>query len=102
MESFPKAPRKLVNPVWQALTTPLDDEADAPLALPANDNNKQALKRLQDAVSARTAELGLPDGVLASRKHLESYLESGQWPPALAGWRREQLEPVLAPLLPAA
>lgn len=102
MEGFPKAPRKLLTPVWDALTTPLEDEAEAPLALPGTDSNKQALKRLQDAVSARTAELGLPDGVLASRKHLESYLESGQWPPALAGWRRAQLEPVLAPLLPAA
>ncbi|MDY0954159.1 ribonuclease D [Stenotrophomonas rhizophila] len=102
MEGFPKAPRKLLTPVWEALTTPLDDEADAPLALPGTDSNKQALKRLQDAVSARTAELGLPDGVLASRKHLESYLESRQWPPALAGWRRAQLEPVLAPLLPTA
>ena len=62
MEGFPKAPRKLLTPVWEALTTPLDDEADAPLALPGTDSNKQALKRLQDAVSARTAELGLPDG----------------------------------------
>ena len=102
MEGFPKAPRKLAAQVWEALETPLHDEAEAPLALPANDANKQALKRLQDAVAARTAELGLPDGVLASRKHLESYLESGQWPPALAGWRQAVLEPVLAPLLPAA
>lgn len=100
MEGFPKAPRKLLAPVWEALTTPLDDEADAPLALPGTDSNKQALKRLQDAVSARTAELGLPDGVLASRKHLESYLESRQWPTALAGWRQAQLEPILSALLP--
>lgn len=101
MEGFPKAPRKLAAQVWEALETPLHDEAEAPLALPANDANKQALKRLQDAVSARTAELGLPDGVLASRKHLESYLESRAWPQALAGWRQAVLEPVLAPLLPA-
>ena len=72
----------------------------APLALPANDANKQALKRLQDAVSARTAELGLPDGVLASRKHLESYLGSRTWPAPLAGWRQQVLEPKLQPLLP--
>jgi len=72
------------------------------LALPATDANKQALKRLQDAVSARSAELGLPDGVLASRKHLESYIERRQWPTALAGWRQTQLEPILAPLLPPA
>ena len=102
MEGFPKAPRKLAAQVWQALTTPLADEAEAPLALPANDANKQALKRLQDAVSARSAELGLPDGVLASRKHLESYVESRQWPTALAGWRQAQLEPILSVLLPPA
>ena len=47
-----------------------------------------------------TAELGLPDGLLASRKHLESLLESGTWPSALAGWRQQQLEPLLRPLLP--
>ena len=38
--------------------------------------------------------------VLASRRRLEQLLETGEWPEALAGWRREQLEPVLAPLLP--
>ncbi|WNH52736.1 ribonuclease D [Stenotrophomonas oahuensis] len=101
MDSFPKAPRKLLGAVWQALVTPLEDEAQAPLALPANDGNKQALKKLQDAVSARTAELGLPDGVLASRKHLESYLESRQWPAALAGWRQAELESRLQAALPA-
>lgn len=101
MDGFPKAPRKLAGAVWQALVTPLEDEAQAPLALPANDGNKQALKKLQDVVSARTAELGLPDGVLASRKHLESYLESRQWPTALAGWRQAELESRLQAALPA-
>ena len=101
MDGFPKAPRKLAGAVWHALVTPLDDEAQAPLALPTNDGNKQALKKLQDAVSARTTELGLPDGVLASRKHLESYLESRQWPAALAGWRQAELESRLQAVLPA-
>ncbi len=101
MEGFPKAPRKLAGAVWHALVTPLEDEAQAPLAMAANDGNKQALKKLQDAVSARTAELGLPDGVLASRKHLESYLESRQWPAALAGWRQVELESRLQAVLPA-
>jgi hypothetical protein len=86
--------------VWQALSTPLADEADAPLALPANDSNKQALKKLQDAVAERSRELGLPDGILASRKHLESYLERRQWPAALAGWRQQELESRLQALLP--
>mgnify|MGYP000987950469 CR=1 FL=1 len=100
-EQFPKAPRKLAGAVWQALETPLADEADAPLALPANDSNKQALKKLQDAVAERSRELGLPDGILASRKHLESYLERRQWPAALAGWRQQELESRLQALLPA-
>lgn len=99
-EQFPKAPRKLAPAVWQALTTPLEDEAHAPLAMAANDSNKQALKKLQDAVSERARQLQLPDGVLASRRHLESYLESRQWPPALAGWRQQALQPHLQPLLP--
>lgn len=99
MEKFPKAPRKLAQPLWQALTTPLPDEADAPLALQASDGNKATLKRLQDAVARRSAELALPDGILASRRHLESWLESGQWPQALGNWRRQELEARLQPLL---
>ena len=99
-EQFPKAPRKLAGAVWQALLTPLDDEADAPQVLQATDSNKKALKKMQEAVAQAGQALGLPDGVLASRKHLESYLESGQWPAALAGWRQPLLEPKLQPLLP--
>ncbi|MET0655012.1 MAG: ribonuclease D, partial [Pseudoxanthomonas sp.] len=57
------------------------------------------LKKLQDAVSARSAELGLPDGILASRRYLEALQETGTWPAALSGWRRTELEPVLSPLL---
>lgn len=102
LDKHPKAPRKLGDTLWQALTTPLPDEADAPLALASSDDNKAALKRLQDAVSARSAELGLPDGLLASRKHLEALLESGQWPQPLAGWRRRELEATLQPLLGSA
>jgi ribonuclease D len=52
-------------------------------------------------VSARSQELGLPDGVLASRRYLEALQESGEWPAALSGWRRGELESVLAPILGA-
>jgi ribonuclease D len=100
-DRFPKAPRKLAQAVWQALNTPLDDEALAPQPLAPSESNKAALKRLQEAVASHAAALGLPDGLLASRKHLEALLESGQWPAALDGWRKTQLEPVLRPLLPA-
>lgn len=100
-DRFPKAPRKLAQAIWQALNTPLDDEALAPQPLAPSDSNKAALKRLQEAVANRGAELGLPDGLLASRKHLEALLEGGEWPAALGGWRKTQLEPLLRPLLPA-
>ncbi len=99
-ERFPKAPRKLTAQIWQVLNTPLADEADAPLASNNGDEHKQTLKKLQEAVAQRSRELGLPDGVLASRKHLESLLEFGVWPAGLAQWRRAQLEAVVTPLVP--
>ncbi|MGY0619129.1 ribonuclease D [Lysobacter sp. A378] len=99
LDAHPKAPRKLGEPIWQALTTPLPDEADLPDAGLAEKRDKNRLRQLQDAVTARSSELGLPAGVLASRRYLEALLDHGEWPDALAGWRREVLEPSLAPLL---
>ena len=43
---------------------------------------------------------GLPEGLLCARRHLEALLEGRGWPDALSGWRRELLEPALAPFLP--
>ena len=97
LDALPKSPRKLAAALWKALDTPLADEADMPL--PPGEPDRNALKRLQDAVARRSAELALPDGVLASRRYLEALLEGGDWPVALQGWRRAELEPVLAPLL---
>ncbi len=99
LDALPKAPRKLGPALWQALSTPLEDEARMPAIAAEPDRN--AVRRLQDAVAAHSARLGLPDGVLASRKHLEALLESGSWPLLLAGWRQRELEPVLGPLLAA-
>ncbi len=101
LDAQPKAPRKLGAALWQSLNTPLADEADAPDPR-SDDRDKQALRRLQEAVSARSAELGLPDGVLASKRWLEALLDGDDWPGILAGWRRTQLESRLAPLLPSA
>jgi ribonuclease D len=103
LEATPKAPRNLGDAVWQALATPLADEAGAPQAR-NEDRDKGALRALQDVVSAASAELGLPDGVLASRRWLQSLVEhrargDAAWPGPLAGWRRGLLEPRLAPLL---
>ncbi|HYM85183.1 MAG TPA: HRDC domain-containing protein, partial [Pseudoxanthomonas sp.] len=102
LEAHPKAPRKLGDAIWQALNTALADEQEMPLARNVSNEDKASLKRMQDAVSARSTELGLPEGILASRRYLELLQENGIWPTALAGWRREVLEPVLAPLLPQA
>lgn len=104
LEATPKAPRSLGDALWQALQSPLADEDEAPLAR-ADERDKALMRKLQDAVAALSAELGLPDGVLASRRWLQSLLDaraSGDatsWPGPLAGWRRALLEPPLAPLM---
>jgi ribonuclease D len=99
LDAQPKAPRKLGDALWQALRAPLDDEGQAPE--PRNEErDRPALRKLQEATAARSAELGLPDGVLASRRWLEQLLGgAGDWPGPLSGWRRAELEPALAPLL---
>lgn len=101
LDATPKAPRKLADVIWKALNTPLADEADAP-PVRNDERDKIRLRQLQDAVAVRSAELALPDGVLASRRWLQSLLDGDGWPAALSGWRRQQLEPMLAPLLSAA
>lgn len=98
LDAHPKAPRKLSAALWQALTTELPDEAEAPLSS-GEEPDRKRLKRLQQAVATHSETLGLPDGLLASRKLLEALLEGADWPGALSGWRRVQLEPILAPLL---
>lgn len=98
-ERQPKAPKKLAAAIWSVLTTPLEDEAGMPLAADNGDRLRAPLKRLQKAVAERSAELGLPDGILASRKLLEAWIESGQAPAGLTEWRRGELVGRLQPLL---
>ena len=97
-ERHPKAPHKLAAQAWEAMNTPLPDEANAPEAR-GEERDKRRLRQLQDAVATRSAELGLPDGVLASRRWLEVLMDGGDWPGMLGGWRRQQLEPALSQLL---
>jgi ribonuclease D len=98
LDAEPKAPRTLAEVIWSALRTPLPDEASAP-AVRSDESDKNGLRKLQQAVATRSAELGLPDGVLASRRWLQPLLDGKEWPGPLSGWRRVQLEPALAPLL---
>ena len=94
-----KGPRKLIDAIWTALSTPLADEDLMPDATIAERRDKSRVKALQDAVAKHAAALGIADAVLASRRTLEPLLDTGEWPDGLQGWRREQLEPVLGPLL---
>jgi ribonuclease D len=97
-DASPKAPRKLAAQILAAVQTPLPDEADMPPAK-SDDRDRATYKQLQQAVAARSAELGLPDGVLASRRWLEALQDGEDWPGALSGWRRTELEPLLSPIL---
>ena len=98
LDASPKSPRSLRTPLWEALTTPLPDEANAPLAR-GDDRDKKQLRALQEAVAAVAAEQQLPEGLLASRRLLEGLQDGGGWVGPLSGWRRALLEPRLAPLL---
>ena len=98
LDAQPKSPRSLRTPLWEALITPLADEAKAPLAR-GDDRDKKQLRALQDAVAAVAAEQQLPEGVLASRRLLEGLQDGSGWTGPLAGWRRALLEPRLAGLL---
>jgi ribonuclease D len=101
LDATPKAPRSLGDALFAALATPLDDEAEAPVAR-GEDRDKKRLRGLQDAVAAAATELGIPEGLLASRRLLEGLQDGGGWTGALAGWRRGVLEARLAPLFESA
>ena len=100
LDRSPKAPRKFRSELWEELTRPL---LETELAIPPIKNvdniDKQKLRAMQEAVAQHAGSLNIPEGMLASRKHLEVLME-GQWPMALEGWRRDQLETVLGPLIP--
>jgi ribonuclease D len=98
LDAIPKSPRSLVDAIWAAIVTPLPDEHESPPPR-TEDRDKVALRKLQDATAEVARELGLPDGVLASRRWLETLLDGHDWPGALSGWRRTQLEPRLKALL---
>ena len=98
LDAAPKSPRSLREALWQALSTPLADESDAP-PVRGDDRNKPQLRAMQAAVANIAAELGVPEGVLASRRVLEGLQDGGGWSGVLVGWRRQLLEPKLAPLL---
>ncbi len=102
LDRNPKAPRKSRRELWALLEAPLtDDERGITLNRGGDNLDKTKLKAMQEAVAGIAATLEVPDGLLCARKHLEALLEGRGWPNALEGWRRDLLEPALAPWLPA-
>jgi ribonuclease D len=100
LDRHPKAPHKARGELWALTCAPVaPEERELPL-LRGDSLDKNKVRALQEAVAAVAQAHGLPDGLLCARRHLEALLEGRDWPDALAGWRRELLEPALAPLLP--
>jgi ribonuclease D len=61
---------------------------------------KATVTAMKEVVTARAAELDLPEGLLCARRHLESLLATRDWPATLEGWRRGVLHDALVALLP--
>ena len=94
--------RRLREEIAALLAAPMDaDEATMPLATDTERTDRARLKAMQAVVAERALALDLPEGLLCARRHLERLLTSGEWPPALDGWRREVLEPPLRRMLMA-
>jgi ribonuclease D len=86
----------------ELLLAPLTD-ADldfAPIPRPLDLEQRRALAAMKEAVASIAAQLGLPEGLLCARRHLETLLTDRAWPAALEGWRRPLLHDVLAAKLP--
>lgn len=99
LKKFNKSWDPLATQILEALQTPLADEAQAPLVTAPSDADKALLKQLQKIVAECSYDLGLPEGILASRRHLEALIEQRRWPNSLGQWRRSLLETQLQPLL---
>jgi ribonuclease D len=79
------------------------DEAElaetAPILAAPSGAAKSAVNAMKEVVDAVALKLDVPSGLLCARRLLEEYAVTRTWPEGLAGWRRNVLEPELAPLL---
>lgn len=91
-----KAPRRHRDVLWELLADAAATPQDFPLAAVQTASARDQIRAWQEVVKARSEELGLPEGVLASRRLLEARLESGAWPASTSAWRRELLDPLVA------
>ncbi len=84
----------------QAAATPEELATLEPIAPAPHGKARRAVDAMRDAVRATAERLDLPAGLLCPRRLLEEFAVTRSWPAGLDGWRRAELEPSLAPLLP--
>lgn len=75
------------------LNRPLDDqelEFD-PIPPQADGEERRMIRSLKEIVVEQASRLDIPEGLLCSRRHLETLYVSRKWPAALEGWRRTLL-----------
>ena len=96
LRALRSAPRAELFDVLRAPLMPDEIEETAPIPPAPFGAAKAAVTAMKLAADAIALELDVPAGLLCPRRALEEYVVTRDWPEALAGWRREVLEPVLA------
>lgn len=88
--------------VMELLREPIrDDEREFDKIPPSpSAQERKAISAMKEVVVAKAAELDIPDGLLCSRRHLETLWASRTWPRALEGWRQGVLHDALMARLP--
>ncbi len=83
--------------LFDLLQQPITDEdlEFEPIPMQADSEERRVIKSLKELVTARAAELDLPEGLLCSRRHLETLYVTRQWPKTLEGWRKPLLHDAL-------
>ena len=89
--------------LFELLQPPISAEETAstyPIPPIPQGKTKQALAAMKQCVDNLATELDLPPGLLCSRRVLEEFVVTAQWPESLEGWRRAVLFDRLTRLLP--
>ncbi len=101
LRALRSAPRAELFELLRAPVTDSEIAETAPILGPPSGDAKAAVNTMKQTVDAIALKLEIPSGLLCPRRLLEEYAVTREWPEGLQGWRREVLEPELAPLLDA-
>ena len=88
----PRAPRNLAASMLTAMHTVGEDEDNMPLLIDDRDRDKSRVRAWQSKVTQIANELGVDEGVIASRKIIQAYLDAGEWPESVTAWRKSRLD----------